>query len=446
MGFNRFIVHIIIRSVLLAATALLMAFFAVKPEWLFTFIFITLLFFLQVALFIRYTGKINRDLSNFLIHLKEQNTSLHLKSKNLDNLFGGLTSELDKINEEFKKIENEKIKKQNLLNILLDRIGTGILVVNARNEIKIYNQAIKKLLALEQNIHPNHLKKQAFDLINNCRPLQAGDQQIVNVHIHNITRRILVALSEIKEDNEKLRIYSFHDIDREMTDYELQSWNGLIKVLSHEIMNTLTPMSTTTDTLKDCLTIEGNEKKLHELETKDIHDAVKGIHLLENRINGLQNFIKKFRQFLDIPVPELKKVNLPQLIETIISGYKKKNITFQLKTNTNSPDITGDEDLLELVFINLIKNSTEAQANRININIKETTKEVIVEICDNGSGIDESISKKVFLPFYTTKEGGSGIGLSLARQIMFAHGGNIEVESANDGTIVKLMFANDFNL
>ena len=220
MGFNKYVLNIIVRSILIAATALLMAFFALKPDWLFTFIFIGVLFLLQIILLISYASKVNRDLANFLIHLKEQNTSLKLTSSNIDNLFGGLTKELSKINEEFKKIESERIRKQNLLNILLERIGTGIMVVTKETkEIRIYNQALKNILALEKHAKPHELKNSVFKLLDECTQLKTGGQEIINVHLNNITRRILIALSEIKEDEEILQIYSFHDIDREITYY-----------------------------------------------------------------------------------------------------------------------------------------------------------------------------------------------------------------------------------
>ena len=441
MGFNRYVLNIIIRSVLLAANALLLAFFALKPEWIFTSLFLGCLFILQIVLFIRYASKVNRDLSNFLIHLKEKNTSLNLSSKKIDHLFGGLTNELSKIKKEFTKLESEKLRKENLLHILLERIGTGILAIEEdTNDIRIYNQALKNILALEKYTKPHELRNSVFKLLGDCNQLKTGGQQIITLHINHITRRILITLSEIKEDNETLKIYTFHDIDREMTDYELQSWNGIIKVLSHEIMNTLTPMSTTTDTLKDCLTLEGREKKVSEVQTKDITDAVRGINLLNNRITNLQNFIKKFRQFLDIPVPELKQINLYDIIEIVIAGYTKQHIKIEHKSFNSSVIISGDKDLIELVFINLIKNSIEAQANEIYIDVIQSNNHIKIELQDNGSGIDDSIINKVFLPFYSTKEGGSGIGLSLARQIIFAHNGNMEILNSEKGTTVKLLF------
>lgn len=439
MGFNRYILNIIIRSILLAGTALLIVLFAVKLSWLFTFIFFCLLFILQILLLIRYVGKVNRDLANFLIHLKEQNTSLNFSSNNLNKLFGGLIQEFEKINEEFKKVENEKIKKQHLLNLLLDRVGTGILILTKHNEIKLYNKAFLKLLGIESTII-SEIQNKAINLLNESKELAAGEQKIIHIHINNITRRILISLSEIKENQEIFKVYSFHDIDREITDYELQSWNGLIKVLSHEIMNTLTPMSTAVDTLNDCMTINGKEKTINQLEEKDIKDTIKGINLIDNRIKGLQNFIKKFRQFLDVPVPDLKEIKIADFLNIIKETYKNENISIEIKPIPELLIIQADHDLLELVFINLIKNAIEANATEIRINVSKPNKHVLIEVIDNGKGIEPEIIKKVFLPFYTTKKEGSGIGLSLARQIMFAHDGNIEIKSTFPGTIVKLIF------
>ncbi|NOQ25541.1 MAG: hypothetical protein GQ564_09300 [Bacteroidales bacterium] len=440
MGFNRYILVIIIRSILLAATALIMVFFAINLNWVFTFVFFCLLFILQIIFLIRYVSKVNRDLANFLIHLKEQNTSINFSSNKLDKIFGGLTKEFEKINTEFKNIENEKIKKEYLLNLMLDRVGTGIVMINSKNEIKLHNKAILKILGIEGYISKSELNNKVLDLINKNDELKVGDQNIVNIHVNNITRRLLIALSELKEEKETLRIYSFHDIDREMTDYELQSWSGLIKVLSHEIMNTLTPMSTVIDTLNDCMTLDGKVKTNDQLEVKDIKDSVKGINILENRVNNLQNFIKKFRQFLDIPVPELKNVILNDLFNDLSGTYKNNDVNIVFKSLPESLSIFADKELIELVLINIIKNAVEADAREVILNAYTAKSQIIIEIQDNAGGIDPAILNKVFLPFYTTKKDGSGIGLSFSRQIMFAHKGNVEIESTSNGTCVKLIF------
>ena len=438
MGFNKYLLNIIIRSLLIATTALLMMLFAVKLDWFFTFIFLCLLFVFQVFLMVRYASKVNRDLANFLIHLKEQNTSLNLSNNHIDSIFGNLSSELNRINEEFKKIENEKIRKQNFLNILLNRVGTGILVIDEQDKVRLYNKAFENLLGIESYASEN-LKIQSKKILNDYGRLSPGEQNIINIRINNITRRVLITLSEIRENNTTHKIYTFHDIDREMTDYELQSWNGLIKVLSHEIMNTLTPISTTVDTLKDCLTIEGSNKNSNQIKENDIQDAVKGINLLENRVSGLQEFIKRFRQFLDIPVPELKAINIYELLNDISGSYQNK-LVFDIKNIEKTLSIPADKSLIELVLINIIKNSIEANATSIIFNSKVENKQLVLDIKDNGEGFTLSTIKKAFLPFYSTKEGGSGIGLSLSRQIMYAHNGNIELYSDDTGTNVKLIF------
>ena len=441
MSFNNFNLNIIFRSLLLALTALGIAFLFKNRDWLFTLLFLCVLFSIQVYLLISYVGKINKDLANFLIHIKEQDTTLAFSKSIIDKSFSGLSKEFEKINLKIKKINNDKIKNELLLDQLINQVGTGIVVINEQNKIVLRNKAINELLDITE--HNNiALVDKLYSIFENLNSLKIGDQRIETIHINKLNRRILISISGIKEDKQKLKVYSFHDIDKEMTDYELQSWNGLIKVLSHEIMNTLTPMSTVVDTLKDCMCINAKEKTINQIELKDIKDTVKGINLLDNRLINLQNFIKKFRQFLDIPVPELKEIRVSDLFNTITETYKNNSISFEIKPIPESVALLADKDLIELVLINIIKNAIEANATAISISAYNSNKHIIIEILDNGNGIESFILKKVFLPFYTTKKDGSGIGLSLARQIMFSHGGEIILESIIEKTSVKLFFKN----
>jgi len=445
MGFNRFVFNIIFRSLFLALTALGIAFLFKNYEWLFTLIFLSLLFIFQIYLLIRYATKINKDLANFLIHIKEQDTTLAFSKTTIDRTFNGLSKEFEKINLELKKVNDDKIKKQHLLNQLINQVGTGIIILNEKNEIVLQNNAIKNILGLTES-NSSALVVKLFSVFENLHSLNFGDQRIEIIQINNLTRRILISLSGIKEDYQTLKVYSFHDIDREMTSYELQSWNGLIKVLSHEIMNTVTPISTVADTLKDCLTIDENPKKIDQLNEKDISDSVKGINLIENRIGSLKNFIIKFRQFSDISSPNIQTIRITDLLNDIIEIYSSnyKNIDFKLKINPSNLIVNVDKELIELAINNIVKNAIEAivdvESPQIQIKAFRTKKDVQIEFHDNGQKIETSVIKKVFLPFYTTKEEGSGIGLSLARQIMFSHNGNIEFSSGIEGTCVKLLF------
>ncbi|MCB2196392.1 MAG: GHKL domain-containing protein [Bacteroidetes bacterium] len=445
MGFNRYVLNIVIRSVLLAATALLMAFLAFKPDWFFTFLFIGILFILQIVLLTRYASKVNRFLSNFLIHLKEENTSLNLTNNSIDQLFGGLTNELKNINEEFKRIESEITKEQNLLQLVLNQVGTGILLIDNENRIRIANKALHSIFGLS-NINSAVLQKEILPAFKNIGTIRPGEQSIEILRINNLTRKILVSLSEIKEHKNYLRLYTFHDIDREITDYELQSWSGLIKVLSHEIMNTVTPVSTVTDTIRDCLTIENRSKELSEINEKDLADSIKGVTLIENRIKNLSDVIDKLRQFSDITNPSTEKIAIYPFLKDIVDIYTVHHpkVKFELVINNHNLMFEFDSKLIELAVNNIIKNSIEATLSQkrphITIRAYSLKKQVIIECVDNGTGIDQSIQKKIFLPFYTTKEHGSGIGLSLAQHIMYAHKGNVEISSEPGKTTLKLIF------
>ena len=445
MGFNKFILIIILRSLILAANAIVIAFIPVDSNWLFTLLFLCLVFILQVFLLIKYLTKINRDLSQFLVHIKEQNTTLAFSKNTINKTFGNLSHEFDKINQEVKKINAEKIKKQNLLNLVLNQVGTGILVTDKNHQIQITNQALQNLFGLS-NMNHNVLQKEIIPLFKNFEKIKPGEQSIETFRINKLTRKILISLSEIKEDNHVLKLYTFHDIDREITDYELQSWNGLIKVLSHEIMNTITPISTVTDTIKECLTTENRNKELSEINLKDIQDSVKGITLIENRIRNLSEIISQFRQFSDLSNPVLEKVFMNDFLNNIVDVYKTQNpqIDFKLEINPKDLIFEFDSKLTELTVNNLIKNAIEATLDkkipRIHICAYSLKNKAVIEFIDNGIGIDSNLLEKIFLPFYTTKENGSGIGLSLAQQIMYSHKGNIEISSESDNTSVKLIF------
>lgn len=446
MGFNRFVLNIIIRSILLALNALAFSLISINYQWFFTFAFICIVFFIQVFLLIRYLTKINRDLAHFLVHIKEQDTTLAFSKHTIDKVFSGLSKEFEKIKDEIKKINADKIKKQNLLNQLLNQVGTGIWVVDNFNKTKLYNKALLNLFDFSDS-DINLLNEKILSFTQGFDKLKAGDQSIETIKVNNITRRVLIALSEIREEDELFRIYSFHDIDREMTTYELQSWNGLIKVLSHEIMNTVTPISTVADTIKDCLTIESRNKNASELNDKDISDAIKGTMLIDNRIKNLSNIITQFRQFSELSNPILEETSVKDLLLNTVEIYKlhHPDIKFTIEINPDDLILTIDKQLIELCINNIIKNAIEASIDskqaELLIRANKLNKEAQIEFYDNGKGIDASTLKKVFLPFFTTKENGSGIGLSLTRQIMFSHGGNIEINSEPGKTSVKLVFS-----
>jgi nitrogen fixation/metabolism regulation signal transduction histidine kinase len=444
MGFNRFALNIVIRSLLITGNAILIALLLQNRNWIFTFIFFCFVLIIQVYLFIRYTGRVNRDLANFLIHIKEQDTTMKFASNSLDKTFKGLSREFQRINKEFQKVKSEQIQKQHLLNLLLDRVGTGILIVNNNFETELLNKAFIRIFDIDSE-YKNIWQKIEFYLPD-IKKLRAGEQKIETIHVNKLNRKILISLSEVHENSGILKIFSFHDIDREITDYELQSWNGLIKVVSHEIMNTITPMSTVVETIKDCHTINNIEKETHQLTKKDIYDTLKSINLLENRLNSLKNFISRFRLFSDIPSPDLKMFELNGYLKMYIDLYRKNNpsIQFSFKTETEKIIIHADSDLLGLVLNNLIKNATESLTNnpnpRIEFKTGKNNETVYIDISDNGNGIEPGLIKKVFMPFFTTKKDGSGIGLSISRQIMFLHHGTIELKSDEAGTSVRLLF------
>ena len=243
------------------------------------------------------------------------------------------------------------------------------------------------------------------------------------------------------------KLVSFQDIKSELEANEIESWQKLIRVLTHEIKNSVIPISTLSDVILHMIKDEKGKVDLGKLDNEAIQDLVGGIETIESRSKGLANFVKTYDQLTQVPKPNFENTSVQDQLDHIRSLFKPQldNFHIDLKIiGAQSVVFRMDQDLIDQVLINLVKNAIEAVKPMDNAKIQirlfdeKDKKEIWIE--DNGGGIPEEIKENIFVPFFTTKEGGSGIGLSLSKQIMRLHGGTISVQSSSAGTIFKLQF------
>ena len=446
MGYNRFIWNICLRSLLLAATALAWAFLFQKPEWIFTAVFLFLGFAVQVLLLIRYVSRTNRELANFLMHLQGEDTTQAFSRIRLEKTFQGLSGEFEKVHAMYRKINEGKAQKQALMDVILAHVGTGIIAFDPDGKVQLINSTALKMLALDALHTMETLSVHHPFLVKKIRMLEPGSQEIITMRQQHHDIKLLVHSTLYKEGTSTWQIFSFHNIDREMTLQELQSWNGLVSVLSHELMNTLTPVSTVIHTMFDCLSTNGKEKSPENMDEKDINDAFRSAQLIHNRINSLKTMVQRFRQFSDIPFPEPVLIVLKDFLQEKVEMFRREypQPSFILDIQPQNMTLKADPELLSLVVENLVKNAVYATRQEEMPEIRLTSFHdnpyPCIGISDNGVGIDPEDREKIFVPFYTTKEGGSGIGLSLSRQIMFMHGGEIVLIPLKKGVQVQLLF------
>ena len=263
-------------------------------------------------------------------------------------------------------------------------------------------------------------------------------------------RRLVIHVNRTSMLDESYTLITFQDIGSVAEDMETEAWMRLMRILNHEIRNSITPITSLAETIMMILQKEdGRHKELSQINQQNLTDIISSIEALYKRSETLHQFINDYQQLTKVPAPVPANINLKAFMEEIHAlfhaEFEKLQIKFSIKIEPEDQMLRADKNLLQQVLINLIKNSLEALKDKGNpqmaIRSKVENGQLIIDISDNGAGIEPGILDEIFVPFYTTKPQGSGIGLSLARQIMRMHGGNLKVTSKpGEGTNVYLNF------
>ncbi|MBK7481085.1 MAG: GHKL domain-containing protein [Bacteroidales bacterium] len=375
--------------------------------------------------------------------MENEDSMLHFPEKTRHKANAEMNKSLNRVNKLIQDVKIRNREQEQYYSLMLEQVATGIVVVNENGNVMQANSAAKNLLNYQSFNHIEQLKRIDTNLFNTFYRLKNGEthQFLKLTYKNNITHLSLRATSFLSH-GENLRIISVHDISNELDAKELESWQKLIRVLSHEIMNSITPITSLSETLLNYFIPP--EKPL---DKKTVANTVKGLEVINERGTGLIRFVESYRKLTRLSKPVLKHVNLRNLIEHLMLLLENEadfqRIQFNVETETPDICIKADEAQLSQVLINLIKNAMYAVKDitepRISVRAHYTQNgRCEIQVIDNGSGIPPEIMEQIFIPFFTTKENGSGIGLSLSRQIMKNHGGSIEAVSSPGSTVFTL--------
>lgn len=318
-------------------------------------------------------------------------------------------------------VKSETAQQEKYYELILDFVSTGLLVLNDNGAVYQKNKEALRLIGLNIFTHVRQLSKVDTELMNrmeNCRP---GDKLQVTFHNERGTVNLSIRVSEINVRKEHLRILALNDINTELDEKEIDSWIRLTRVLTHEIMNSVTPITSLCDTLLSMS--EGKDEEISH-----------GLQTISATGKGLLSFVESYRQFTRIPAPEPSLFYVKAFIERMVELARHQNpcdnILFHTEISPADLILYADENLISQVVINLLKNAIQAIGSqpdgRIDIQAYcNDAEEILIEIKNNGPEIPLEIAEHIFIPFFTTKEGGSGIGLSISRQIMRLSGGSL---------------------
>ena len=358
----------------------------------------------------------------FMIDALENNdNAIHFPEEKTTPETRDINRALNRVGHILYNVKSETAQQEKYYELILDCINTGVLVLNDNGVIYQKNNEALRLLGLNVLTHIRQLSKVDVTLMQKVEFCRTGEKLQITFNNERGTVNLSIRVSDITIRKEHLRILALSDINSELDEKEIDSWIRLTRVLTHEIMNSVTPITSLSDTL---------------LSLSDAHDEEirSGLQTISTTGKGLLAFVESYRRFTRIPTPEPSlfyvKAFIDRMVELARHQNTCKNITFHTDISPADLIVYADENLISQVVINLLKNAIQAigtQADgKIEISARcNDSEEVLIEIKNNGPVIPPEIADHIFIPFFTTKEGGSGIGLSISRQIMRLSGGSI---------------------
>ncbi len=446
MGFKRFAFHISLRVALLGGTLLVLVW--VSSQFLYPTL--SLIFFLvviaQLSEALRFVSKTNAELTRFLEAARYADFSQRFQMKNEGAGFDELGAALSEIMERFRLSRQEQEQELRHLRALVEHVPVPLMSLQNNGEINVHNNAARRLFGNTRVVRLEDLKQFGQDFMRDIKDLAPGNRHLVNFSADDVEKQLSVASTQISLGHQVEKLISLQDIQSELDGAQLKAWQDLVRVLTHEIMNSITPVAslakTTTDLVEDATeqvkaleTIEGVDKVLAELI--DIKSAVDTV---ARRSDSLMNFVQSYRRLTRLPAPQKGVLRLRQVFSQVArlvsADWQAQGISLSTHVEPESLSIKVDGDMIEQVLINLLRNAEQALAGCDAATVKIFARinrrgHVVLEIIDNGPGIAEDILEKVFVPFFTTKREGSGVGLALTRQVMIAHAGSVSL-SAGD--------------
>jgi nitrogen fixation/metabolism regulation signal transduction histidine kinase len=421
----------------------------------------TILSFILIVLltvsFALWLNRTNKKLAYFFSSVRNEDTSLFFPEGVGFANEKLLHQSLNELNNKLKEARINIELQEKFYKSLMEKIRTGIISFYKNGVVEYTNPEIKRMFGLEHISHINKLKVIDPKLVDMLAKIESGEQKRINVKVDHNLMSLAIHSQTIIMQNREVKIVTLQDIKSELDIHEMDSWQKLIRILNHEIMNSVAPITSLSSTLSGFYKTGEVNASPDNITPKIISDTIRGLDIIENHGNGLIHFVESYRSFTQLPKPEFTRVNVEEFFERIVilvngyfdsNGYKN-DIKPVIGTNVSPKDLTlmADDKLLAQVFLNVVKNSIEAfgeirEGNTIELNAsKDRDGRVILTVQDNGPGMDQETLEKVFVPFFTTKESGSGIGLSLSRQIIRLHNGNITCDSATGrGTTISMLF------
>lgn len=451
MFYQRFTFRLLINILLINTLSVLLGYLILKTQLWFTIAGVSCMLVISIFSLYNYINQIRADIKRFILAVKTRDHTLNFRNKSTKGSFPDLYESFDEIIKTHKDIQLEQDAMFQLIKTILQQVPVGVIVLKDSNdseqaEISFFNEAAATLLKVPAYKYWHRLKEHLPVFATEIELIKKGGKRFLELKIQEKLIQLSTEVIPINLYNTNYRIISFQNIKDEIEQKEIEAWNRLIGVISHEILNSITPISSLSDTVNSMV---ADKDALNKEELEDLKPAIQAI---KRRSIGLLDFVKDYRLIAELPTPELESHSIGEIlqhIQILMQPFSSaKNVKLSIGQTSSKITINVDLKLVEQALINLVTNSIHALEGidqpQIEIDYRLEQNRLFIDVADNGKGIEPELLEKIFVPFFTTRKNGSGIGLTITRNIMKMHYGNLEVSSIpHQKTIFSLVFNYD---
>lgn len=444
-----FYTQLVVRVFFIALSALAAAFFFMDANYILA-VMLFLAFVGQILYLLYFFNQTNRAIAYFFHSIQNEDFTLRFPMDSKLKSLSELNQSLNVLNEMVQEMYLKNEAKEKYYQEILKQADIGILAVNPKGHIYFANPTMEKLLSHSPLNHIKQLQQVDEDLYELFNSLGAFERKLIELTNEREQKQLALKSSAITLNGENLMLVVAQDIDKELDEKETDSWVRLIRVLTHEIMNTITPITSISDTIIKYFKVNETVVDVEELEQNQVSNTLRGLEVIKEQGGNLMDFVQSYRSLLSVPEPDRALIKGGELVEKIsvimATRPETEHIDFSVKCIPSDLELFIDEKQISQVLVNLCKNAMQSvgqkENGRVSLIAREEDGSKFIQVWDNGPGIPPDLMEEIFIPFFTTKTEGTGIGLSLSKRVMQLHGGSLKVHSVpNEETVFRLVFS-----
>jgi len=394
-----------------------------------------------IANLIAFLNTTNKKIRYFFDSVKNDDSNLTFPVDDKNKTVREIYRSMNRVNQQIQQLKMANRNQEQYFRILIEHLAIGIVTYNNKGFILHSNSSARRLLTSEVLTHIKQIERTDQRLYQTIKTIKPFERRLVPISTERGEIQLSLKTTAFRTDSDELVILSIQDIKNELDEKEVESWMKLIRILMHEIMNSITPITSLSESLSNIYSVEGKPVRPDSVSSKSISTTLQGLNVIKEQGKGLMSFVESYRKLTRVPEPDkeiFKAAELMDRVKVLYMSLEKSDIV-ELSFSLNDPDleIYADKNLISQVLINLVRNALESNADNPGgkiLIVAAKDQNLRPEICviDTGPGIPEENINEIFVPFFTTRRNGSGIGLSISRQIMRVHGGNLKVRSIPD--------------